>query len=231
MKSKDYVVFGLLAVIVIIALILAVVSKRGVGEINVEAPTEILELTSEDTEENVAKGELIQSKSVIEWQGSKKVIKEWIDEGTLRAQSGSIGVEGGVLTGGTLVLDMTTIQAEKTGKGDGEAQLTKHLSSADFFDVEKHPTASFVITEVAIDEMGEGQLILTGDMTIKGTTKSMDIPVVFVSLADTHVVTGSVDIDRTDFDVRFGSDKFFDSLGDNVISDIFTLTFDLVFQA
>lgn len=52
----------------------------------------------------------------------------------------------------------------------GEAQRDGHLRSADFFDVENHPTLTFVSTSVK--RKGE-DLELVGDLTIRGTTKSV----------------------------------------------------------
>jgi polyisoprenoid-binding protein YceI len=58
----------------------------------------------------------------------------------------------------------------------GNDQRNGHLVSADFFEVETHPQITFVSTEVerAVDA-GETTWVITGDLTIKGTTKPVTI--------------------------------------------------------
>jgi polyisoprenoid-binding protein YceI len=51
----------------------------------------------------------------------------------------------------------------------------KHLKSPDFFDVEKHPVITFKSTKV--EKAGDGKLKVTGDLTIKGTTKPVVLDV------------------------------------------------------
>ncbi len=51
----------------------------------------------------------------------------------------------------------------------------KHLKSPDFFDSEKHPTITFKSTQV--EKAGEGKLKVTGNLTIKGTTKPVVLDV------------------------------------------------------
>ena len=41
-------------------------------------------------------------------------------------------------------------------------------------------------------------------------------------------MVGIAEINRAQFDVKFGSESFFDDLGDNVINDIFTIEFNIV---
>ena len=49
-----------------------------------------------------------------------------------------------------------------------DPQRDAHLKSADFFDVEQYPSLSFRSTR--IDRMGDGELAVTGDLTIRGVT-------------------------------------------------------------
>ncbi|MDP4952224.1 MAG: YceI family protein, partial [Flavobacteriales bacterium] len=60
----------------------------------------------------------------------------------------------------------------------------------------------------------------TGNLTIKGITKPATAKIIYSANGeDGIVITGTMMIDRTDYDIRYGSDKFFDNLGDNVIKD------------
>lgn len=66
-------------------------------------------------------------------------------------------------------IDVTTID---TRVPDRDA----HLRSADFFDAAKYPTITFKSTKVA--KAGEGQLDVTGDLTMKGVTRPVVLRVV-----------------------------------------------------
>ena len=59
----------------------------------------------------------------------------------------------------------------------GTADRDAHLKSADFFDVAKHPTARFVSRSVAMRGTGGA---VTGDLTIKGTTRPLTLNATFV---------------------------------------------------
>jgi len=53
-----------------------------------------------------------------------------------------------------------------------------HLRSADFFDVEKHPTISFKSTRV--EPLGQNRFNVTGELTMRGVTKQITLPVEFL---------------------------------------------------
>ncbi len=57
----------------------------------------------------------------------------------------------------------------------------KDLKSANFFDAEKYPTMTFTSTKV--QKAGEGRLQVTGDLTIKGTTKPVTFDVTYTPQA------------------------------------------------
>lgn len=61
------------------------------------------------------------------------------------------------------------------------AERDKHLRSADFFDVEKHPTATFVSTGFEGNENGG---TLSGDLTLLGVTKAISFPVTKIGEGD-----------------------------------------------
>lgn len=68
----------------------------------------------------------------------------------------------------TVEVDAATINTRNEGRD-------KHLRSADFFDVEKFPKLTFVSTKV--ERAGEGQLKMTGNLTIHGMTKEVTFDV------------------------------------------------------
>lgn len=150
-------------------------------------------------------------------------------EGMIDLKEANLIMEDGALTGGSFVVDMTSISCTDIEKEAMNAKLVGHLNSSDFFHTEEFPEASFTITSV--EKTGDNTYKVTGDMTIKETTA----PVTFdatVSKADGKVsATAEIEIDRTVYDVRYGSKKFFDNLGDKFIYDNFTLEVTLVGEA
>ena len=116
---------------------------------------------------------------------------------------------------------MTSItNTDLTDEGYNQ-KLVGHLNSDDFFGVEKHPNAKLEIKKAT--SFSNGKASVNANLTIKGKTES----VLFDVLKTDRGYTAKIDVDRSKFDVRYGSDSFFDNLGDNVIDDIFTLDITL----
>lgn len=73
-----------------------------------------------------------------------------------------------------------------------------HLRTADFFDAATHPTITFRST--AVRPAGDGALIVTGPLTIRGTTRMVELRVAILGTTFTTELT----IDRRDFGVGVG---------------------------
>jgi len=161
---------------------------------------------------------LNKSASSIAWL-AKKVTGE--HNGTVGISAGALNVDGNKLIGGNFTIDLKTIKdLDLTDPGYNQ-KLVGHLSSGDFFEVEKFPTASFVITKVAGNQV-------TGNLTVKGITKSITFPAEIAVKGGKVSAKANITIDRTDFNIRYGSKKFFESIGDKAIYDDFALTVSLV---
>lgn len=184
-------------------------------------------MTTDDTSAEVVAGtyQVVANETKVEWTGSKTLIKDYYDTGSIMIKSGNLTVAENKITTGEIVFDMASIAAITTGKGDGQDNLSKHLKSADFFDAVKYPEAKFVAKGMfyAVDKW-----MLNGDLTIKATTSPISIPVTLAMEGGNLVLSGEAKVDRTIWDVRYGSGKFFKELGDRVINDIFTLKFKVV---
>ncbi|PIR46607.1 MAG: lipid-binding protein [Candidatus Vogelbacteria bacterium CG10_big_fil_rev_8_21_14_0_10_45_14] len=165
--------------------------------------------------------------SILRWTGKKTLVPGWEDSGTIKLISGDVSVSDGILVESTFVIDMGSIEAETTGMGKNESMLTTHLKSADFFDVEKYPTSQFSITGILPTEDVAGYLV-SGNLTLKGKTNPIIFPITIVEDGSSIRMSGVSVVDRTQFDVRFGSGKFFQNLGDALIDDEFTLKLDIV---
>jgi polyisoprenoid-binding protein YceI len=160
--------------------------------------------------------------SQVEWHGYKVT---GAHNGTIQLKSGSLNFSDNLLVGGAFTIDMNSIKTTDL-TGGGATKLEGHLRSDDFFGVEKYPTASLVITKV-IPYGTTGDYRVYADLTIKGKTQ----PVKFMSnVTDQGGVikaTAEITVDRSLYDVRYGSGSFFDSLGDKAISDDFDLKIEL----
>jgi len=161
--------------------------------------------------------------SKIVWKG-KKVTGE--HTGTIELSKGALQFKGEQLVGGSFEIDMTSIANTDLGSDEYKQKLVGHLKSDDFFSVEKFPKATLVIKNVETKKAGK--YLVKGDITIKGITKSIEFPAQVTVLDSKSTATASITIDRSEFDVKYGSGSFFDGLGDKMIYDDFTLDITLV---
>ncbi len=189
------------------------------------------------TEENLTKGvpadgtyDLSTADSKVEWIGTKTLITDYKDVGTIDLQSGSFAVVNGQVASGTIVFNMKTITGTETSNKEAPvSSLSKHLQSADFFDVAKYPTATFSVTGAEAVGGTDGAFMLTGSLDLKGIKNEIQFPVEFSKLADGRtMVAGSFKIDRTKWGLKYGSGQFFKDLGDKVIGDEVDVRFEAV---
>ncbi len=160
--------------------------------------------------------------SSIAWTGKKVVGSH---NGTIKLKSGFLEMDNNKLTGGEFVVDMTSINVGDLS-GDSKGKLEGHLKSEDFFGVEKYPTAKLVITKATKNTgANEEGYSVDGNLTIKDITN----PVKFNMVIIDDTASSILKVDRTKFDVRYGSGSFFDNLGDKAIDDIFELDVTLKF--
>jgi polyisoprenoid-binding protein YceI len=165
------------------------------------------------------KKEIKTDNSTVTWKGYKVTGSHY---GTVALKSGHLVFDEGKLTGGEFEVDMTTIVTNDL-EGEYKGKLEGHLKSDDFFGVEKFPTANLVFTNVK--STGKNSYEVTGDLTVKGKTA----PVTFEMSVYGNKATANVKIDRTVYDIRYGSTSFFDDLKDKAIYDEFDLVTDLEF--
>ena len=132
--------------------------------------------------------------------------------------NGVFTTNDGKLHSGTFLINMaslkvTDIPAEEPGNG----KLAGHLKSADFFDVEKFPNAAF---EVTGSEDKDGKTMLSGNLSLKGVENNITFPVTVSNEGDMMSITSEAfTIDRSKWNVKYGSKSFFDDLGDKFIND------------
>lgn len=160
------------------------------------------------------------SKSKVSWVGKKEVVDSK-HTGVVKFKSGSLKVEDGKLTGGSVVVDMATITATDL-EGEWADKLVGHLKNDDFFKVGKYPTSTFTAKKVAA--LGSDKFKVTGDLKI--LDKTNEVSVVLAKSGKTY--KGDLTFDRTKWDLKYGSGSFFDNLGDKAISNDITINLELV---
>ena len=154
--------------------------------------------------------------SVLTWKGSMVFDFDKGDVGYVYISKGELMIEKDSLVGGTVVIDMNTIEY-----GDKEKKNTpvKHLKSPDYFDVEKFPISTFAITKVESVNVRSKTIKVTGNLTIKGITNSVTFPAEIEVKDGIVKANGKVVIDRTQWGIRYRSGKFYDNLADIAVSD------------
>ncbi len=155
--------------------------------------------------------------SKLEWVGKKVTGKH---NGTVDITGGELFVDNGNLTGGNFDIDFKSIKVLDLQDPQMNAKLTNHLKSDDFFSAEKFPVGEFKLTSATPLSDGSGNnYTIGGNLTIKGITKPVIFPAKVTINGDAVTAIADFKIDRTLWDVKFRSGKFFENLGDNLISD------------
>jgi len=162
-------------------------------------------------------------KSNVSWTGAKVTGSH---TGTIAISEANLEMsDAGDLVGGSFVIDMSTITCTDLD-GEMKGKLEGHLQSPDFFDVANHSTATLAITNVS--PRGPGSYKVLGDLTIKGITKPIKFNVEMGEDEGMKVATADIEVDRSEYDVRYGSGSFFQDLADKTIYDEFDLQVKLV---
>jgi polyisoprenoid-binding protein YceI len=166
--------------------------------------------------------------SKLEWIGSKPVGDG--HKGTIAIKDGSVKVDNGNVTGGKFTFDLNTLTPVDQDS-TGNSKLKGHLLSPDFLDAAKFPEGSFEIVSVAagVDtgkvENKSATHMVTGNLTLKGTTKSITFPAKVTASADKVEADATFNIDRTQWGINYNSDA---SIKDKFIKKEINLTLHLV---
>ncbi len=166
------------------------------------------------------KKEVNTTTSKITWKGYKFAGSH---NGNIALKSGTLIFNDDQLTGGEFEVDMTTISVEDLKLDEGKEKLEGHLKAPDFFGTEKYATSKLIFTSVK--PSGKNSYEVSGDLTIKDITK----PIKFNLSVYGSKATATLKIDRTNYDIHYGSTNFTDTLKDKAIYDEFDLVVDLEF--
>jgi polyisoprenoid-binding protein YceI len=143
--------------------------------------------------------------------------------GIFKLRYGSVMASDNKITGGTFIMDITSLDLEQEGEMI-DTKLRPHLLSGDFFDANKFGTSRFQITKIEpyAPRDGEKSLVeganfrVSGNLQIRDVTKNITFPA-RVDLDGERLETrANFDIDRREWQMNYGNDK---TLGDKFISE------------
>jgi len=164
--------------------------------------------------EGSEKVEIDLRQSKLEWTGKKLGGEHY---GEIQLTSGYLLIDKKKLTGGSFEMDMASITCVDITDAKSNKRLVDHLKSEDFFSVTRFPTSSFVITKVEYKSAEE--YVVTGDLTIKGKTNPTKFTARVYTTNSQTVAEAKLVFDRSNYEVKFGSQSFFDNLGDKLVYD------------
>jgi polyisoprenoid-binding protein YceI len=141
--------------------------------------------------------------------------------GTIKLQSGWLSWNDNKVVSGEFNIDMTSLKDSENNK-----MLTGHLKSDAFFDVAKYPLAKLIVTGSTPFDKGSG--VVTGTLTIKDVTNPIEFKAAMQKKDDGTWFFANITVDRTKYNIRYGSGSFFDNLGDKTIYDEFKLKINLL---
>lgn len=151
------------------------------------------------------------TKSKLEWTGKKLGGEHY---GEILISTGQLTFKKGKLTGGSFEIDMTSINCIDITDTKSNKRLVDHLKSEDFFSVARFPKSTLVITKVQVKSPNE--YTITGALTIKGKTNEIEFP---ASVKGQTEAEANLVFDRSKYDVKFGSQSFFENIGDKLVYD------------
>jgi polyisoprenoid-binding protein YceI len=163
------------------------------------------------------------SKSKLEWLGEKVTGEH---HGTVNLQSGTLSMQNNKIVGGEFIIDVKSLTDVDLTDPQWNGKLVGHLKSEDFFSVEKFPTAKLTITSST--PFDKGMATVKGNLTIKGITNPLEFKSSMQKTEDGLRFFANITIDRTKYDIRYGSGTFFDNLGDKTIYDDFNLKVNIL---
>lgn len=108
-----------------------------------------------------------------------------------------------VVPGGEITKGEVTVSVDAATLSTDTEKLTGHLKSADFFDVERFPTATFSSTEIKVGGAGEATHTVTGNLQLHGVTKSISFPATISASGTDSAVSAEFVINRKDFAIVY----------------------------
>ncbi len=194
-------------------------------------------VTSEATEVAIAGAasqtyHVVPAASTLYWEGYKPATTH---TGTVDILEGTLTVRDGRLESGNFIMDMMSVTSTDLEPGDSKVRLESHLRGTledretDFFHATVYPTSRFEITRVtALENDPDANYMIYGNLTIRDITKNVGFRAkVDITPSSITAKTPLFNVDRTEWDIKVLSNKFFDNLQDRAVNDEFGLKIEL----
>jgi polyisoprenoid-binding protein YceI len=167
-------------------------------------------------------------KSKISWTGWKELFGRTMSQtGSLKFASGSFTARDGVFTSGSLTIDMNSISHFNDGKVYTDNDVVTHLKSESCFFTRKYPHGLFVIKHIKNQGSSvNAKIMVTGDLIIKGISKTLTFPASVVRPHDQVIITSSFQFNRKHFNLNL--EPFLISIGgDRIVRDTVDMTVEI----
>ncbi|HMO65084.1 MAG TPA: YceI family protein, partial [Verrucomicrobiota bacterium] len=163
------------------------------------------------------------------WTGRNLLNKH---TGAVPLTAGKLTFQQGWLAGGEFTLDLRGLTCTDIADPALNRVLLDHLHGDDFFDTGRFPVTWFIVRRaepVPGGTPGAPNVRVTGDLTLKAVTQSITFPAVAGRTPDGRAAVQAVlAIDRTRWQVRYGSGKLFHRLGRHLVNDLIEIEVRLV---
>ena len=166
--------------------------------------------------------------SQVEWAGRNPNSRHI---GTVDIAKGVIDIKDGTITG-TVEIDMNTIHNINLEGDELQPVLEAHLRSDDFFFTKMFPKAVFTFKEAKRIEPGwltAPSYHVNGELNLRGVSADLDFDATVALLEDSSLVLEAhFDIDRTRWNVIYGSTRFFEHLGMHKVFDLLSFQIRMI---
>jgi len=172
---------------------------------------------------------LAPDRSVLEWIGRNLNNRHC---GRIAFAGGELAIAGGMLTGGSMTLNMQSISNLDLQDEGYRRMLVAHLRSEDFFAVDRYPLATISLKgwqQLAGATPGNANYTVSGELTIKDVTRTLFFPATVAPQEDGSIkAQAAFDLDRTLWNAGYGSGRLFERLGMHLVSDLITIELFIV---
>ena len=165
---------------------------------------------------------VVQDLSSFTWEG--KEASGNTHTGNIDLYKGSLKVMNSSFSSAFIGINMNSINCTDL-EGSAKERLEGHLKSEDFFATDSHQIATLNVNAI---KTANNVSKASGILTIKGISQPITFPTTVFLDGDNIVIDGTLRFDRSNFDVRFRSDKWYSDLGDKLIYNDIDLTYHIV---
>jgi len=160
----------------------------------------------------------IVEESKLQWTGQNANGKH---VGEISLRQGNLEVKNKQLSG-EFIIDMNSIKTLDLTQEQGASYLDAHLKSDDFFLSKLFPEAKFTFKNVSLEKIPyqtTTNCVFEGELSIRGISKKQNINALIAKVDDKLILNARVEIDRTKWDIIYGSTRFFKFLGMHKVFD------------